>query len=561
MSSNIKKQLEEVKQNIIHGNYQDGIKLLDKLSKIKYITLRDQLQSKVFRSKIMLDLGKTKEVITLADEVLKESKEKDSILLQLDALIQKAFAQFFSYKGQEPSIKTLDKSFELLETIPSDVHQKELTERKAWMILLRNQINLTFLGDNSRQDELYQEGLTSAKESQNKQIITRFLIHFNRGREISKIEKWRLEAEQAVEALGNKLELSLYYANYADYLGYKKRDYEQAIKAYEKALALRKEISSTYFIDHPLINMGNVYRAKFQLDKAMECFQEGLKEKSIGYFLYHGNIGWIYYQKYDLVKAQEYMSKYLTLCEELGNISYLPAALYNNIHISIELRNLSQAKNHLKRLKQLSDETGLEWINNRYQSSKMLILKASNNLSDLEKAVKLATMLLEQDDLDPSSKLDLLYSLLEIRLKVLQIKSNDSALEEVKKRLIHLEVEAEEQNHQWLLGNVYRLHSQLALINLDIETALEFLQKARSIADMIDVELLKKNIEEDQEKINQHLSLIQRLQEKKAPISETLNLVSLEKSVQNIKQETILEERDEETGKIIEYRKLFALRI
>ena len=52
-----------------------------------------------------------------------------------------------------------------------------------------------------------------------------------------------------------------------------------------------------------------------------------------------------------------------------------------------------------------------------------------------------------------------------------------------------------------------------------------------------------------------------KLQERKAPLSETVKLISLESTVKNIKQETVLEEHDEETGKIIEYRKLFALKI
>ena len=51
------------------------------------------------------------------------------------------------------------------------------------------------------------------------------------------------------------------------------------------------------------------------------------------------------------------------------------------------------------------------------------------------------------------------------------------------------------------------------------------------------------------------------LQEKNAPISETFKLVSLESIVKNFKEETVIEEKDKETGEIIEYRKLFALKI
>jgi hypothetical protein len=52
-----------------------------------------------------------------------------------------------------------------------------------------------------------------------------------------------------------------------------------------------------------------------------------------------------------------------------------------------------------------------------------------------------------------------------------------------------------------------------------------------------------------------------KFQEQNVPIDETVKLVSLENTTKSIKQETVLEKRDQETGEIIEYRKLFALRI
>jgi len=75
------------------------------------------------------------------------------------------------------------------------------------------------------------------------------------------------------------------------------------------------------------------------------------------------------------------------------------------------------------------------------------------------------------------------------------------------------------------------------------------------------MQLLKKKVKEDQEKIEQQLTMLHKLQEQKAPLSESIKLVSLENVVKNIKQDAILEERDEKTGKIIEYRKLFVLKI
>jgi hypothetical protein len=133
-------------------------------------------------------------------------------------------------------------------------------------------------------------------------------------------------------------------------------------------------------------------------------------------------------------------------------------------------------------------------------------------------------------------------------------------LEEVKKQAFRLEVEAEEQHYHWLLANVYRLQSQLALVELNAQSAIKLLEKTQKIADEINNEILKKTIKEDQEKLDKQLGMLNDLQKQKAPINETIKLVSLESTVKNIKQETVLEDRDE-SGQIIEYRKLFTLKI
>ena len=168
---------------------------------------------------------------------------------------------------------------------------------------------------------------------------------------------------------------------------------------------------------------------------------------------------------------------------------------------------------------------------------------------------------LADENLPSWRRLGALYTFLEIRLKELQLSPNEESLREVQKRIHHLEFEAEERQLEWFLANVYRLQSQLALVELDVKKALEFLEKAQIIANKIDVELLKNEIKKDREKIDQQLAMLQKFHEQNAPISETMKLVSLENTVKNIKQETVLEEIDKETGEIIEYRKLFALKI
>jgi hypothetical protein len=134
-------------------------------------------------------------------------------------------------------------------------------------------------------------------------------------------------------------------------------------------------------------------------------------------------------------------------------------------------------------------------------------------------------------------------------------------LDDFRKQVIRLEVEAKEQKHLQLLANVYRIESQLELIVLDIKKAIESLDKAQIIVDDINIELLHKALREDREKIEKQLVKWNELQEQKAPINETVSLVSLPNTLENIKRDTVIEERDKETGKIIEYRKLFVIKL
>ena len=53
----------------------------------------------------------------------------------------------------------------------------------------------------------------------------------------------------------------------------------------------------------------------------------------------------------------------------------------------------------------------------------------------------------------------------------------------------------------------------------------------------------------------------EKLKIENAPLVETLKQVPLEENLKQITKDTSIEIRDEETGEIIEYRKLFALKI
>jgi tetratricopeptide (TPR) repeat protein len=412
-------------------------------------------------------------------------------------------------------------------------------------------------GDPKESHKFAEESVSLGRKSGDKRILAWVLlwagvITFNKN--------YVDEAQEISIDLGNKVLLAFSYGFLAIFT-FSTYDYYEGIELYHKFFSLYDEVGSTFLREMSYNNLGLLYRATNQLDKALECLQRALKGSRVQSYLMLSNIGYTYLLQNELEKAQKYYLDALEKSEEVKESRNLPGILYQLVSISIELKEFTQAQKHLKRLEELSKETGFEHISLNAHFASILLLKASGEISTLAEAIKLLKELLTKEDLDPHWRLEALYSLLEIRIKELQISATKEALAEVKKQAIRLEVEAEERKYQWLLGNVYRLQSQLALIEIDAETAFDLLKKAETIAIETKNEFLKEKLTKDHEKINQQLGLLQKLLERKAPISETVKLASLENTMQSIKQETVLEERDEETGKIIEYRKLFALKI
>ncbi len=561
MSSTTKKQLQEVEQLIIHGKFKEGLSVIEEGLKKKDISKEAELRFLILKSEVAYYLGNLQETLQLAELVLKESKGLANVLLQVDALILIVESSWWVNKLSK-ALETAEKGLEIISSA-TNLPAKAIAKRKAELLLWKAHI-ITHLGDFEKGLELAKEALSFAEESGYKNVISLTLIILGGVyRFLGEPKKGVGHSEKALDIatkIGNKFYIAFSYLYGLVAVKARRREYEQALDLYNKAFDLLEEIGSTLLLAFKN-DVGLVYQSMFQLDKALECFQEALKYSELVKPLAYINIGYIYFLKYELEKAQEYYLKSMKIYEEMNDRRVLPFNLYNLVLLSLELKNLTQAQKYLKRLGQISNETGFERIGRTYRFASILVLKASGDISDLVEATKLLSSFLAEEDLPSFWRLDALYSLLEIRIKELQLSTTDATLTEVKKQAIHLEVEAEEQQHRWLLANVYRLQSQLALVELDAKKAIELLEKAQVIAEEINVELLKKEIKEDQEKIEQQLSMWNKLQEQKAPLIETVKLVSLENSLKSIKQETVLEERDKETGEIIEYRKLFALKI
>jgi tetratricopeptide (TPR) repeat protein len=557
LSSDIQKQLQDVEQLLIHGEFQEGLALIEKNLKKKAISKEEKLGFLVLKSTILNDLGKHEEALETAEKVLKESGETANVLLHVDSLYEKGLASYFVYEDIDECTKCIEKGLEILETTKLDIPEKELAKRKALLFQLKGQFLFLF-GNLKEGLKIIEESIAFARKSGDKRTLAWVLLG-TAG--VNGNKNYAEEAHEIASEIGNKLLLAQTYLFALAEIEASKHNYYEAIELIEKGSTLLDESGSTFLRERLYINLGRYYRVTNQLDKALECFQRALKASRVQSYIMLANIGYIYHLKNKLEEARKYYLKAMIRCEEIKEFRVLPMILNSLVSLSVELEDFAQAQKHLDRLEQLSKETGFEHLSLYTHFASILVLKASREMSKLVEAEKLLREALAKDDLSHRWRLEALYSLLEIRIKELLMSATKEALAEAKKQAIRLEVEAEEQHQRWLLGNAYRLQSQLALIDTDAEAALDLLKKAELIAIETKNDFLKEKVNEDREKINQQLEMLQKLQERKAPISDTVKLASLENTIQSIKEETVLEERDKESGKIIEYRKLFALKI
>ncbi|MHA1125656.1 MAG: tetratricopeptide repeat protein [Candidatus Heimdallarchaeota archaeon] len=561
MSSSYSKELKKVNQLIIHGQLKEALEIIDDSTKKKDINKEEKLQFLAFKSELEFYFGNFDKSIKLADKILKESKEMADPLLTCDACTWKAVSSF--YFGETSScLEVFEEGLKTIESV-KNLPLKAVTKRKARLQVWYSLVIIHLAGDFNKGLALSKEALSIAEKNDHKSITCLSLILLvecytklhdtNRNKEL--VEK----AHTIATELGNKFLMAFSYGQLTRAHGWI-RESEKVEESFKKALSLAEEIGTRLLFFYKN-DFGNFYRYNFQFDKAIKFYLEALEVIPILRNMTNTNLAYAYYMKYDFEQARKHYLLSMKYSEETKDYYILPHTLSGLVKIAVEINNLEEAKEYLKRLEELKEETGFEKIDQMYRYSSFLILKASGSISDLAKAAELLDNLLAEERILVMGRLGILYSLLEIRMKELQLSPSEENLKEVRKRLFHLEVEAENGQYQWFLANVYRLQSQLAIVELDINEAINLLDKAQKIAEEIDLELLKNEIKRDREKINHQLSILQKFQEQKAPLNEALKLVSLENSVKSVKRETVFEERDQETGEVIEYRKLFSIQL
>ena len=131
-----------------------------------------------------------------------------------------------------------------------------------------------------------------------------------------------------------------------------------------------------------------------------------------------------------------------------------------------------------------------------------------------------------------------------------KLKANIDTMKNISKEMIWTQLEI----------NLLRLESKLALLEYREEKAKELLQEAIAQAEQHNLPKFIAEIKTEQETLKEQKALWQASKKKEEPLKERLEHVAITKSMKEMKDKIVLEERDKETGQYVGQQKLFAIK-
>lgn len=560
----MQKQIERIRQEIIHGNYKQALDLAEDIKKREDLSKKDQLSAQIFASEILNKMGRYEEAKEPLEDILKESKAKGMELIRIDTLIQKAFSFLFLGMYDE-TLKTLTQIEQFLPMI-SNYTKETISKRRASYLSLK-MVYHWYRGEVDQIIfDLFDDLSKTAKESNDVELIFFsefyfFQYYYMFQVDLEKAKKYLNNCFHIAEQLKNDFWIGLSYF-IQGHLIRRERNYRKALDHMEKAITLVEESGSTHLLVNIYNDISINYRMNFNLEKAEKYLQKAIKiSRNIGAtFILFGNLGDVYYHLGDLDLALDYFLKALEICDEIKEKLRIKGILYLLTNLELERGNIDEAKKYLARLEQIAESSEDKYDGIRYQIAQAMVLKNETSFRDWNTAIDILENLM-QEELDPYNETIVLQILTELLLRELQQSGKDETMVEIKKQIKRMLAIAKEQKFEYLKFDIRRLQANLALLELNYGLAKEILEKIVVDAEKKGLQKTATDVKRDLQELEKHSNLWEKLRKENSPIITTLKHVALEQSVKRIRKDTTIEVRDERTGDVIEYRKLFSLKI
>ncbi len=593
------KELLHVEQLIDEEDNKKALELLEKISKREGLSIEDKLACTLLESRINLKLVEREKALKKVEKIWPTIRKLENPLLILDYLIIKSNASWTMGefdKGIKAVEEHLDLIAELQLKIPKN-KEKRFKIRKS-EFLRHGGILYWYKGDLDTSLEFHKQSLVNGEEVNNKISIADSynnigLVYWSKGDFDRSIEYYN-RALSIFDDLGIKQKVARILTNLG--IAYsQKGDLDKALEYQQRSLEIKRKLSIKRDIAISVINVGVVFQLKGELDHALDYYQKGLQlteeiDSKPYIALALNNIGNIFDLKGDPNSAIEYFERSLKLYKELGikekialllvNIgSYcsqkgnfkeafdnfnqslvIYEEIGNNLGSSVVLLELVQEaleqneqeliEEYLNKFQQINKSANIRSIDQRFRLAKALSFKVSDQARIKTKAIVLFEQIIEEEIVDHSLTVKAMVHLSDLLIRELKQTAEIELLKEIKELVQKLQKIAEEQSSNSILAEIYRLEALLALAELDLKETKQLLQKSLVLAEEKGLESIASNIREEQNRLTEQITLWEELQNRKAPLQETLQYVRIEESIKKLQHE-----------ETVTSRKLFSLKI
>jgi len=327
--------------------------------------------------------------------------------------------------------------------------------------------------------------------------------------------------------------------------------FDKAIEHHKKSLSIFENNELTLiFLPNNLNALGTSYAAKGELDLALEVHKKSL-DLSIGNMMvtnvingvtYH-DIGAIFFQKGALDQAIEYFEKSLKIWEQLPlAVSTTNVALdYDNlIQVYLYKDSPGKAQKCLNRFSQYLERNKISKNFRWYRLSKARTLRSSSRVRDRAEAEKTLKELIEGHKVAkvqlihglPEEFTVVLIELCDFYLEELRLTNDIKIIDDIQPYIKRLLEESERTKSYTLQAQTNLLQGKVSLLLMNMGDARRYLAQAQQIAEEHNLQLLAREISREHDKLLEQLDKWEEFKKSNAPISERMDLASLDESVE-----------------------------
>ncbi len=398
-------------------------------------------------------------------------------------------------------------------------------------------------GDLDRALECFEQSLMFWEELGNIQDISLVLSNLGRAYHekglLDRALEYYKESLALREEIGNLRDIS-YMLNNIGFVYREKGELDKALEYLERSASIFREIQDSRGLSISLYNIGRIYHDKGELDRALEQHQLSLtlKEKignlkHIAASLY--DMGLIYREKGNITLALGHLQQSLAIREDIGNPEEIAESLLqlgivyrengdhdkaiSSLKQSLELRQsignvlrLSETlfylilalddehehekmQNYLKQLEKCALNDGNPIIRQRYRLCKALLLKHEPRVRAKLEAQQIFEDIAKEEVVNYELTSFALIHYCELLLIEYRVTNSEEIFMELNEIIENAEREARMKDMYPLLIETLLLKAKLDLLTMDIEQALEVLERARDTCETRGLYLLQRKVE------------------------------------------------------------------